>query len=76
MTLCSAVPLKHRHREISNEFGERLAMKYGLVLLAELIRNHEERWEIMRLDQRLKPEFVDSFHRILFIHFVNWRSIE
>lgn len=61
--------LKARLRRLSQmleaRFGEQLAIRYGLALLADLIHNHERRWREHPLDSELKPEFVDSFHRIL-----------
>lgn len=57
--------LKRLTRALETRFGENLAVKYGLAVLAELIRGHDQRWHVNPLDCELKPEFVDSFHRIL-----------
>ena len=50
---------------VVSQFGEELTLRYGLAILGELIRSHEIRWSERPLDPELKPEFVDSFHRIL-----------
>ena len=57
--------LKSWHASLSSRFGEQLPMKYGLAVLSTLIQSHEERWLERPLDDELKPEFVDSFHRLL-----------
>jgi hypothetical protein len=53
------------HAQISEDHGHRVALWFGLGMLVHLIGSHERRWRSSLLDDRLKPEFVDSFHRIL-----------
>ncbi len=57
--------LEQLNNDLSAKYGEKMAMKYGLVILAEIIRENEHRWKNAKLDSELKPEFIDSFHRIL-----------
>ena len=57
--------LQDLHIVLRSRFGELLPMKYGLAVLAALIQSHEERWNKRPLDDALKPEFIDSFHRLL-----------
>ena len=46
-------------------FGEGTALRYGLMLLAARIREHDQWWDARRLDAEIEVEFIDSFHRIL-----------
>jgi hypothetical protein len=45
--------------------GAHVANCVGLGLLLELVTSHEERLPSGRLDVELKPDFVDSMHRVL-----------
>ena len=51
--------------ELCASIGERAALLVALAMLLYLIATHESRWSEENLDVRLKPEFVDSYHRIL-----------
>jgi hypothetical protein len=51
--------------ELCNSFGERAALLVALATLLYLISTHESRWSEEGLDPQLKPEFIDSYHRIL-----------
>jgi hypothetical protein len=51
--------------EISGNHGDKVALWFGLSMLVHLIDSHEHRWSLSPLDDELKPEFVDSFHRVL-----------
>jgi hypothetical protein len=45
--------------------GAHIANRIGLGLLLELVASHEQRWLSGSLDPELKPDFVDSMHRVL-----------
>jgi hypothetical protein len=51
--------------ELCHSYGERAALHVALGVLVHLIASHASRWANERLDPELRPEFVDSFHRIL-----------
>jgi hypothetical protein len=50
---------------LTASYGERVAHCIGLGLLLDLVVSHERRWRADGLDAELKPDFVDSMHRIL-----------
>jgi hypothetical protein len=51
--------------ELVATYGEPAALVVGLGVLLHLIATHDLRWPRDKLDAALKPEFIDSFHRIL-----------
>jgi hypothetical protein len=51
--------------ELTARHGELAAHRIGLAMLLELVASHEQRWVADGLDCELKPDFVDSMHRVL-----------
>jgi len=57
--------LAAREAELVACHGAHVANCIGLGLLLELVASHEQRWLSGSLDAELKPDFVDSMHRVL-----------
>jgi hypothetical protein len=51
--------------ELTALYGEQVTNCIGLGLLLGLVASHERRWRSDGLDTELKPDFVDSLHRVL-----------